>query len=141
MQVVKEQLALIVGRDEDDVRLFELLSDERRLSLALQQEKERQARLLKAQAKNPYQQKAEAAQAQLSSAASQQSQAAALAEFVQPPLDCERKVSEWGLQTDAILLFAYRVGEEEWEDLEADGVCERRQTTARKTDDKEEANR
>ena len=125
LQVVKEQLALIVGKDEDDVRLFELLSDERRLSLAVAQEKERQAKLAKA-AKNPYQTAAAPAGASAASAA------AALAEFVQAPLDCDRKVSEWGLQTDAIVLFVYRVGEgEEWEPMEADGVIDRKPSTRR----------
>ena len=125
---MKEQLALLLGRDEDDVRLYELLSDERRLALALQQEKERQARL--ARAKSAYQ-----AAPPPASAAS--TAASALAEFVQAPLDCERKVSEWGLQSDAIVLFVYRKGEgEDWEEMEAEGVVDRR-PTARRAEEKE----
>ena len=131
LQVVKEQLALIMGVDEDDVRLFELLSDERRLSLALQQDKERQLRLSKQQKSAYSQQQPTAAQP---AHASQAATAAALADFVQEPLDCDRKVSEWGLQTDAIVLFTYRRagGEgDEWEHMEADGLVERKPSTRR----------
>ena len=138
---MKEALALIVGRDEDDVRLYELLTADRRLSLALQQQQDK----LKAASKqkgstNPY---AAAAAAPPPSSGASQSKDAALADYVQPPLDCDRKVSECGLDNDAIVLFCYRLGEQdEWEELEAVGVMERKgNSSSRRSEEKDEHER
>lgn len=139
LQVVKERLSLIVGVDEDDVRLFELLTPDRRLSLATQQQSDK----LKAAAKqkgsnNPYAANTNTASS-TAAAGQSQSREAALADYVQPPLDCERKVSECGLDNDAIVLFCYRVGEaDEWEEMEAAGVVERKGTSSRRHEEKAE---
>ena len=124
LQQVKERLALIVGKDEDDIRLHELLSDERAAALAQQQQAERLAKAAKQQ-KSLY--AASPPPAFSSSSSSSSSSQSALAEFVQPPLDTERKIGELGLETDAIVLFVYRSGQgEEWEEMEAEAVMEKK---------------
>ena len=143
LQLVKEKLSLIVGKDEDDVRLYELLSPDRRLSLAVHQQQDKLKAAAKQKGNNPY--AAAASPPPLSSAAAagqSQSKEAALADYVQPPLDCERKVSECGLDNDAIVLFCYRLGEaDEWEEMEAAGVMERKGTTSRRSEEKDEHDR
>ena len=143
LQSVKERLSLIVGRDEDDVRLFELLSHDRRIALAVQQQQERTKAAAKQKGNNPYAAAANAPAATAgASNSSSQSREAALAEYVQPPLDCERKVSECGLENDAVVLFCYREGEaDEWEDVEAVGVAERKGASSRKGEEKDEHER
>ena len=138
---MKERLALIVGKDEDDVRLYELLAADRRLALALAQQQERVRAANKQKGSNPY---AAAGPPALSAAAAGQSQSkeAALADYAQPPLDCERKVSECGLDNDAVVLFVYRVGEaDEWDDMEAAGLVERKATATRRNEEKDEHDR
>ena len=138
---MKERLSLIVGKDEDDVRLYELLTPDRRLSLALQQQQDKLKAASKQKGSNPY---AANPQSTTSSAAGGQPQSkeAALADYVQPPLDCERKVSECGLDNDAIVLFCYRVGEaDEWEEMEATGIMERKGTSSRRNEEKDEHER
>ena len=139
---MKEKLALIVGKDEDDVRLYELLTPDRRLALALQQQQDKLKAAAKQKGSNPYAAAANPATASTAQAGQTQSKEAAVAEYVQPPLECERKVSECGLDNDAIVLFCYRLGEaDEWEELEAAGVMERKGTTSRRNEEKDEHDR
>ena len=138
---MKEKLALIVGKDEDDVRLYELLTHDRRLALAVQQQQDKLKAAAKQKGNNPYA-AASAPAINNAAAALSQSKEAALADYVQPPLDCERKISECGLDNDAVVLFCYRVGEaDEWEEMEAAGVVERRGATSRRGEEKDEHDR
>jgi len=104
LQLVKERLGLIVGVDEDDIRLFEHLTPERRAAL------QGQASALAASAatraaklnKNPYQQPINNTQLTNTNNSSQST------EFQQPPLDCDKKIAELGLESDAVVFFVYR---------------------------------
>ena len=142
LQSVKERLALIVGKDEDDVRLYELLTADRRLALATQQQQDKLKAASKQKGTNPYATANPPPIGSTAAAGHSQSKDAALADYVQPPLDCERKVSECGLDNDAVVLFCYRLGEvDEWEDMEAAGVVERKNTTSRRSEEKDEHER
>jgi hypothetical protein len=113
LQTVKERLAELMGKDEDDVRLFEHLETEKRQQMIHQIiEKQKEALKLSKKKSSSY-------------VPLGQELKVDTPETVQiPPLDCTKKLWELGLDNDHIVFFVYRTSEfdDEWESINVPGV-------------------